>query len=131
MKKDWTGKKFGRLMVVSEQPPRTYSRMFECVCDCGEKSIASANNLSSGHTKSCGCWQRESRAISNFKHGMGGNVVYRAWSHMVDRCYNVKCQKYPSHGGRGILVCEFLRVSPVNLLSSIGERPSTKHSLDR
>lgn len=56
--------------------------------------------------------------------------AYDSWFRMIDRCYNSKNKKYPMWGGRGILVCEFLRASPNNLKISIGEKPDGM-SLDR
>lgn len=50
------GSVFGRLVV---------SQFLEvdqwlCRCDCGRWKVIRKANLARGHTKSCGCWQRES-----------------------------------------------------------------------
>lgn len=70
-----------------------------------------------------------------YKHGLGGhgkkaNPTYKTWCHMVERCYNVRCKSYPDYGGRGIRMCESLRVSVVNLVASIGIKPQGL-SIDR
>ena len=57
------GKRFSRLVVVScagdeyfEQRKGSYWR---CQCDCGNITIVSSHKLKSGHTKSCGCLNRD------------------------------------------------------------------------
>ena len=57
---DLTGKKFGKLTVVSRNadkisPCGQRRTTWNCVCDCGNKTIVSSNNLRRGHTNSCGC----------------------------------------------------------------------------
>lgn len=57
---DLTGKKFGKLTVVKRQPnhitPSGQTKaMWLCLCDCGNETIVSSQDLKSGHTKSCGC----------------------------------------------------------------------------
>lgn len=37
------------------------------------------------------------------------NPVYRAWSGMMRRCFNVKCKDFARYGGRGITVCNAWR----------------------
>jgi hypothetical protein len=54
-----------------------------------------------------------------------------AWSHMKNRCYNPNDKKYPIYGGRGIIVCDHWKNSFSNFLADMGERPSSKYSLDR
>lgn len=43
-------------VVKSGQPAK-----WECVCDCGNKCVVSSNNLKSGNSTSCGCYNREIR----------------------------------------------------------------------
>lgn len=63
-RKDLTGNKYGRLRVVEmiwgnyKERKKTQVR---CRCDCGNEIIVFADNLTSGHTKSCGCFQQERR----------------------------------------------------------------------
>src|SRR3990167_3470618 len=55
--KDFTGKRFGRLLVKELHPERDkeYRARWICECDCGKKAIVCGKMLSIGHTKSCGC----------------------------------------------------------------------------
>lgn len=57
---DLSGKKFGRLTVVS-RAPRTYQTMWVCRCTCGADIATSGINLRTGHTQSCGCLRKELR----------------------------------------------------------------------
>lgn len=60
MKKDLTGQRFGRLTVLREEPRAGSShRYWRCRCDCGEEPLVEQYHLTSGHTKSCGCYRRE------------------------------------------------------------------------
>ena len=57
--KDITGQKFGRLVVVDRAPNKGKVVMWNAVCDCGTKITTQGGALRSGHTKSCGCLQKE------------------------------------------------------------------------
>lgn len=58
---DLTGKKYGRLTVLSRaDTPGKKGAYWICACDCGKQKIASAHDLKNGHVKSCGCLRIES-----------------------------------------------------------------------
>lgn len=70
---DLVGERYGRLTVLeSAEPtiyqvngkPRPYPNWW-CKCDCGGKIIVSQAHLRSGHTQSCGCYNKERIKISN------------------------------------------------------------------
>lgn len=53
---DLIGRRFGKLIVKSfAGTNKNNIAMWNCVCDCGNKTIVSSNCLISGDTKSCGC----------------------------------------------------------------------------
>lgn len=54
------GEKFGRLKVVRYvgTDKHRYS-VYECLCDCGNTVNVSANDLQTGHNRSCGCLKQE------------------------------------------------------------------------
>ncbi len=56
---DLTGKKFGKLTVLSKSRNIGKNVSWTCVCDCGNKRDVISNNLTRGHTKSCGCLRAE------------------------------------------------------------------------
>lgn len=64
-------------------------------------------------------------------HGLSKERIYRVWCAMLERCYKPENKNYPTYGGRGVRVCEFLRSSPVNLVISLGPKPTQRHSIDR
>ena len=53
---DLTGQRFGRLLVIDRNPEKTVAKkiMWNCVCDCGNRTISQTNNLRSGNSSSCG-----------------------------------------------------------------------------
>lgn len=57
---DLSGKRFGRLLVLS-QTPRILTKYveWECLCDCGNRCRVKTSQLKSGKTQSCGCLQKE------------------------------------------------------------------------
>jgi hypothetical protein len=54
--KDITGERFGLLTAISPLPPRNgkRSRLWRCLCECGEYCERTQNALHTGHAKSCG-----------------------------------------------------------------------------
>lgn len=135
--KDLVGKIFGRLSVLSlvgKHPTRSVM-IWNCLCDCGKKTVKMTDQLTVGVSPSCGCWSKENIASANRRrmivHGMSGTPTGITWIQMISRCYNPRNHAFKSYGGRGIMVCDFLRSSPLNLALIIGERPSTDLSLDR
>lgn len=65
---DLVGKQFGRLLVV-EKYGKTLSGMtlWLCECVCGNRLKVQTGNLTSGHTKSCGCYSKEVTSRSHLK----------------------------------------------------------------
>lgn len=104
---DLIGKKFSRLLVLSEEPKKKYIRYFKCKCDCGNIKITRGSSLKNGVCKSCGCIQKEViKSLGKKKriHGMSGTRFYKIWKGIFVRCYNKKREGYKNYGGRGIIV---------------------------
>lgn len=57
--KDLTGEKFGRLKVIEVFDKRGNNYYWKCICDCGNETIIKGGSLTSGNTKSCGCFAKE------------------------------------------------------------------------
>jgi hypothetical protein len=103
---DLTGKRFGRLVVIHRaQSSRPTETKWECLCDCGNKTIVDSFKLRNGITKSCGCLAKELTSSRSKKHGMFGTRLYRIWFNMKQRCSNPKHIAFKNYGGRGIEVC--------------------------
>jgi hypothetical protein len=124
------GRRFGRLVVVAKAPSRGSSACWECQCDCGTSVVVRGGNLVAGHTKSCGCCQRESARAARTTHGMSKSQEYKIWRGMLDRCENPNHTFYHLYGGRGIEICEEWHCFE-SFYADMGARPSPKHTLDR
>jgi hypothetical protein len=127
---DLTGQRFGRLVVVSREENGKGGRArWSCQCDCGSETVVRAKDLRAGHTRSCGCIQREAaraNGASSATHGHCCNrrssPTYISWESMRKRCDNSKSDSFASHGGRGIKVCDRWK-SFGNFLEDMGECP--------
>jgi hypothetical protein len=90
------GERFGRWTVTG--PPVTKGsgddakRCWPCLCDCGRTSLISTVQLTSGHSRSCGCLKSDATRAAKTTHGQAGHssktAEYRAWTAMKTRCYN-------------------------------------------
>lgn len=117
-------RQFSHLTVLRQDGKNKHGRaMWLCRCVCGSETRVAGGNLLNESVKSCGCKKLKSGGISNTPTGV-------SWRAMLTRCYNKKNPCYPFYGAIGIFACEFLRASPLNMVSLIGERPDGK-SIDR
>ncbi len=57
--KGFLGQRFGQLTVIGYDGRRGGKHYWRCRCDCGQQTVVCQSNLQSGHTKSCGCTQRQ------------------------------------------------------------------------
>lgn len=133
--KDISGKRFGRLVVLSfsgreTTPCGSVKTTYECVCDCGEKIITKRSNLVNGYTKSCGCIVSEKLIDRNTKHNMTKTPEYKTWQNMLNRCRNTNSKGYMHYGGRGIKVCKEWIEKFENFYNDMGDRPKGM-SIDR
>lgn len=120
------GSRFGRLVVIGEAGRTSGGHItWNCVCDCGSRSVVAGKQLRSGHTKSCGCYRFDACVT----HGMKGTKTYGAWVDMLQRCTNQRNRNYRNYGARGIFVCDRWR-SFVSFLEDMGEAPKGR-SIDR
>lgn len=122
-----------RLSLIS-RIPKTRPAQAVYRCSCGSEIKAYCSNVSSGKTKSCGCFRREEAIAKmkankeafmsgNPKHGLWESYTGRSYTLMLQRCYNPKRSNYPYYGGRGIEVCERWRESYLNFIQDMGKRP--------
>lgn len=54
-RKNITGKRFGKLVVICVDVLKNGQYYWTCKCDCGTEKIVQGGHLRSGHTTSCGC----------------------------------------------------------------------------
>lgn len=130
IRRDITGQRFGRLVVIG----RVVGDRWGVECDCGAQKIVQRANLTSGHTRSCGCLMRETSATVNASHGARRRGIdkggYHSWTGMVQRCTNPKSPQWQYYGGRGITVCDHWR-DYAAFLADMGPRPSKDHTIER
>lgn len=131
---DLSGKTFGRLLVKERAGSRSGRVTWACYCDCGNYVEVVSNALTSGHTKSCGCWRTERNTSTELIHGHarrrgGKSPTYQSWLAMMNRCTNPKYKQWSDYGGRGITVCPGWHYFE-NFLAYLGERPEGT-TLDR
>ena len=129
------GKKFGMLVVVSEETKIENGWKVECVClcDCGKTRILPKSYLLAGKVISCGCTRFRPRANNfkpQFKHGMHASKEWAAWKSMKARCTNPNNAEYHRYGGRGITVCPEWFNSFSTFYEDMGAKPEGL-SLDR
>lgn len=117
--KDRTGQKYGKLTCVSYLGKSHWL----CQCECGGENIVQSAKLTTGHTKSCGCTCEH--------HGLSQSPEYKIWKKVVKRCYNSNDIGFKDYGARGIIVCDRWRHSFSNFYADMGQRPTSKHSIDR
>ena len=141
--KELRGCKFGRLSVIEcvgviNNNGQIY---WKCLCSniidgvekCGNESIIIGSDLTSGHTKSCGCYGEDQARISMIKrmttHGKRYTKSHKSWDSMIQRCYNTNNDNYNNYGGRGIYVDERWHLFE-NFYKDMGDRPEGM-TLDR
>ena len=108
--------------------------LWEYRCDCGEIVVKVRVIVNSGHTRSCGCLQREKASKTgkaNKTHGGTHTREYEIWHSIQLRCHNPNSPGYADYGAKGISVCEKWRESFQCFLSDMGLKPTSNHQIDR
>ena len=132
---DLTGKVFGRLTVI-KRTDRRYNTfvVYECICSCGNTTLANTGSLRSGSRRSCGCLEVENRTRLNKTmgdrtrvHGGWKTQAYKSWIGMKSRCND---KNNPVYGGVGIKVCQEWDESFEKFLEDMGT-PPLNASIDR
>ena len=94
------GKKFNRWTVIDRTGK--YPRYWRCICDCGTERFIYTGDLTSNHTKSCGCYKIDNPPRR--RHGMTDTRFYLTWSKILRRIRNKNCKEFIYYGGRGIKI---------------------------
>lgn len=122
---DLTGRRFGKVIVVSRTAKRNKYNcvIWECLCDCGKRFESTRTEIK--RASSCTC----AFGKHFIRHGLSGTPEYVIWKGIRARCFNPKHRGYQNYGGRGILMSanwnDFSQ-----FLKDVGLRPSPKHTLD-
>jgi hypothetical protein len=78
------------------------------LCQCGVEFRVLTASITSGHTRSCGCHNRQQTTT----HGLTKHPLYGVWRNMVTRTTNQNNPSFKEYGGRGISVCDEWRNNP-------------------
>lgn len=130
-RKDLTGVRFGKLVVLRSGTVRKGNYRWWCECDCGTQKQIQTTDLLSGSSKSCGCLRIDLLTIHGHTPGSVPTPTYSSWSSMMTRTVwaNPNNEEWQWYGVRGITVCErWLEFK--NFLEDMGVRPKGK-TLDR
>lgn len=123
------GMVFSRLVVLGLAGTDSHQKQkWLCRCECGNTVTPSTSDLTTGHSRSCGCSRKGNKA--SLSHGMSATPEYRSWRAMKARCYNEKFPAYEYWGGRGIKVCDKWIDSFQEFYADMGNRPQGT-TLDR
>ena len=133
---DLTGRRFGRVVVdgpadIVHNPNGQPAQRWQCSCDCGARLVTRGIALRHGHTRSCGCLQKEKAGATRRTHGRSRTPEYRALCAMIERCENPTGPNTHLYYARGITVCDRWRHDFNAFLADMGPRPSPRHSVDR
>lgn len=103
IRKDITGKRFGRLVVLGFDYRKTiidkkrYKYYWKCKCDCGNIIDVDYCNLVINKVQSCGCLRKETTKKRMTTHGLSKHRLMGIYRDMKKRCkFN------PHYAGRGI-----------------------------
>ena len=71
------GKRFGRLLVIEEEPSKIGDHIvfWKCQCDCGNIVLHSTSTLNSGKAQSCGCLRKDNLKKANDKNAKDGTML--------------------------------------------------------
>lgn len=129
---DIAGKTFWRLTVIKRvENDRHGKTMWLCKCECGNELVSNGAHLKKGHSKSCGCLQKETIKYLATTHGKCKSPEYRAFKNMLLRCYDEKSKGYENYGMRGIAVADIWRYDFSQFYQDMGPKPSPQHSIER
>ena len=130
--KDLTGQTFGRLTARWPVGSRKTGVAWLCSCLCGNLRPVTGNCLSSGHSKSCGCFHKERIAQLMTRHGncVGGRFTseYQSFRAAKERCARTHGRSFRYYRSRGI---EFRFKSFDEFMACLGPKPDPKLSIER
>lgn len=92
----------GMMFPTNKSKQKSRYSIFKCFC--GNKFKAKNAQVKSGHTKSCGCYQKY--FPSKKTHGLSNHPLFRKLHRMKERCYDKNACDYKYYGGKGVVICQ-------------------------
>lgn len=123
------GRKFGKLLVLSEHRQRVGKMQSKtqwlCRCVCGLEKWIDSQQLTDGKTKTCNRYPCTKRG------GMRDYRAYGVWRSIKERCLTKTVPQFASYGGRGIKICPRW-LNFWDFLADMGEQPigASIHRID-
>jgi hypothetical protein len=126
--RDLTGQTFNMLTVIRKAARRAgwHGAQWWCHCACGSpEKVIDGWQITSGHTKSCGCFLALTTGNRFRTHGMSRTWQYELWCGIKNRCENPAEPQWKDYGGRGIIVAPEFQAFEVFYahLVTLGPRP--------
>lgn len=129
--KNIEGTRIGRLVAVKFFERKNNTTYWECMCDCGNNTIVSLNNLTTKCIRSCGCLRIELMHEKFKTHGLSSKPEYKTWLNIKNRCLNSKTPDYEYYGARGITICDEWKDDFEQFYKDMGKKPSKEYSIER
>lgn len=139
--KNRIGQKFGRLTVVEKGETKEFPcgrklTAWKCKCECGNMVEVLTSNLVTGHTRSCGCIEKDHPSAKKYEYRKKYKRLYSVWQSMRQRCRDKNLKCYKNYGGRGITICDewdnFDRFAEWSMANGYDEKaPFGECTLDR
>lgn len=131
---NFTGQRFNKLLVFSflgmaDTARGSRQARWLCRCDCGKWWVTTPTRLENGESQSCGCWNYAKTPYSK-THGKAKSLVYRIWSGIYTRSYNLSHKSSKRYGQVGLGMCEGVRKFE-DFYALMNDPPSENHSIDR
>jgi hypothetical protein len=120
------GQKFNRLTALHKTGNKNYknSLLWLFQCECGNTIEREAYAITSGQTKSCGCYARDVAGKQSLKHGYANTKDYSVWNLIKRRILDPTCKLYPEYGGRGLTIDQEFVESMDAFYEHLGPKPA-------
>lgn len=78
---DIVGNRYGRWTVIGNADKcQSGEKKILCRCDCGTEKVLRRSSVTSGNSKSCGCYASEEKIKNATSHGCSRTRLYRIWA---------------------------------------------------
>lgn len=108
------GKRYGHYLPLYLLQERSEERrkQYFCLVDDGSFAVKTGKSL------------RRTSIYKGVENPVKRHDLYKTWSGIKTRCYNVNHEWYSHYGGRGITMCDKWRNSFWSFVEDMGERPN-------
>lgn len=125
--KDITGQKYNRLTAIEPSGNKNYkgSILWKFSCDCGSIVEKEMYAVTSGATKSCGCYAKEVAGKASITHGNSGTLEYVVWNKVKARIFDPTNPSYGDYGGRGLTMSPEFVQDMKTMYEHLGDKPDS------